>query len=95
MACKSHPCFGTPISGNYEKFHLNEFNSTNNLLVSIIHNQPFIYRDESGQVQGGIEYKLIKTIAEKLQLTLTFLDPDKIIDDRQNLHMYIRYNSIE
>lgn len=76
-------CLGTTISTNNEKFFLNEFNSTNNLVVSAIRNEPFMYRDDSGQFHGGIEYKLIKSVAEKEQLTLTFFDRLNITARRQ------------
>lgn len=93
MACNSHSCFGSTISGNYEKFFLNEFNSTNNLRVLAIQNEPFLYRHENGQFEGGIEYKFIRSIAEKERLTLTFLDRFNAIDSSQ-LHKYFRFNSM-
>lgn len=55
--------------------------SIKNIKVSATHYEPFMYRDDlikiqsnrggDGKFHNGIEYKLIKTIAEKEHLTLS------------------------
>lgn len=57
----------------YEKLFLSGLKSIHSLRVSTEHYEPFMYRDKNGNFNNGIEYKLIKTIAEKEQLELSFV----------------------
>lgn len=46
-------------------------NPIRSLQVSANHYVPFIYKDKSGKLSKGIEYKLVEIIAEKLRVTLS------------------------
>ena len=61
---------------NIDKFDLNGWKPIHTLRVSTIPHEPFVYQNENaggknGQRDNGIEYRLIKTIAEKEQLNLS------------------------
>lgn len=60
----------------FVKMHLNSPTKPNNdfnklLRVSTTHHEPFMYQNKSGKFYSGIEYNLIKTIAEKETLNLS------------------------
>lgn len=68
-------------SKKYEKFFLNDIKPVHSLEVSTENYAPFMYLDKSGHFHG-IEYSLIKTIAEKeqLNLSLTFSNQFRPLD---------------
>lgn len=57
---------------NHSNITQNERESMKLLRVLTTHYVPFMYQDESGQFYNGIEYKLLKIIAEKEHLQLSF-----------------------
>lgn len=64
---------------NFEKFNLNTWQPMETLKVSAINYEPFIYRNKNGEFASGIEYQLIKMIADKehLNLSIEFHDQFK------------------
>lgn len=58
-------------------------NQQNILRVFSTPNEPFIYRTKNGKFHNGIEYKLIKTIAEKENLKLIFDNNDNPLNSTQ------------
>lgn len=48
--------------------------SNDPLKVLAVDNSPFMHRNKNGNIDRGIEYKLIQTIAQKSHLNVTFFD---------------------
>lgn len=85
----------SPSNGlkNIDKFDLNGWKPIHTLRVSTIPHQPFMYQNENeggknGQLDNGIEYKLIKTIAEKEQLNLSIQFHDSFKSAHFNQLLY-------
>lgn len=86
-------CAVSPSNGlkNIDKFELNGWKPIHTLRVSTIPHEPFMYQNENGknvQWLNGIEYKLIKVIAEKEQLNISieFQDSFKSVHFNQLLY---------
>lgn len=69
-----HSCEGNhEIQSHADQvLHLNGSKSQMLLQVFGIHNEPFMYRNENGHFYNGIEYQLVKAIADKKHSTLAF-----------------------
>lgn len=66
---------------NCKKNELIQSNISHILRVSSTHYEPFMYLNEKGQFDNGIEYKLLKTIAEKLHLDLVIQNQISLQND--------------
>lgn len=62
----------TPLANNHQESHGRSNLSVRFLRVSATHCEPFMYQDSDGAFFNGIEYKLLKTIADKEHLDLFF-----------------------
>lgn len=61
----------------YQKEQISQGNQLNHsLFVSAFYIEPYMYRNAQSHFDGGIEYKLIKTIAEKERF-------DLVVDDQR------------
>lgn len=53
--------------GNFDEFPKNEGRPDDLLRVTTRPREPFMYQDQSGQFYKGIDYKLIKIIADQFE----------------------------
>lgn len=57
------------------------------LRVSTTHFEPYMYQDNDGNFYDGIEYKLVKKIAEILNMELSFQSTSKRTDICNNVFL--------